>query len=49
MQLLNKIQEEFKLPQELFSKVKRAMSLNSLSKNYEDINIFIDGLPHKLK
>jgi len=48
MNLLNKINDDYKLPQELFSRIKRNMNVTS-AKNYDDVNKFIAELPHKLR
>lgn len=46
--VLNKIYKEFKLPLDLFIKIKKSMGYES-QKQMNDLHNFIQELPHKLK
>lgn len=48
MELLDKINKEYKLPNKLFAGIKKSMNY-SASKSFEDINNLIHSLPRKMR
>lgn len=48
MIVLNRIYKEFKLPMDLFIKIKKSMGYESKN-NMDEMHAFIAELPHKIK
>jgi hypothetical protein len=48
LNILNRIYKEYKLPLDLFIKIKKSMGYESKN-NMQDLHLFLDELPYKLK